>query len=124
MTQLDNIAIDLAHKISDFAKSTGKDTILEEISIYGASQQDGSHVMSFEWHGDEHSSIANDILDFFHSVKKIVSESGKEATEQVPPHANIMKDKNGNVLSRILYRFRVWNESGKYDEFKRELITK
>ena len=123
----DTIGTFFAHKISDFAEAHNKQNILEEISIYGLSNEDNSHVMSFEWNGmEEAHKAANDVLGFLEDIKKIVVESGKEAKEQLPPHVTIFKDirrADPNVI-RILYRVRVWNAPGEYVTMERKLETK
>lgn len=112
-----SVASLIAGRISDFAFSENKNDILEEISIYGSGEPDGSAVMAFEWHGaNECSDMSKKVLEFIDNIKKIVVESGREAVEQVQPHCNIFKDN-----TQILYRVRVWPAFGDYEERKKKV---
>lgn len=115
-----------AHKISDYAEANSLSNVLEEISIYGSSNPDGSHVISFEWNGWHDSGLANLILDFLHKIKALIVNSGKEAKEQVAPHMTLFKDPRRCDPDAIqaLYRVRVWDEQGKYEVLEKELISR
>lgn len=108
----------IAEKIVEHAQLSNKNNILEEINIYGLSDKDGSATLSFQWTESSATSLLpNDVLSFFNDIKKAVINTKKETREQESP---VEIKLNGSSI--ITYRFRIWDEDGKYETFEKELV--
>lgn len=120
LIQEQSIGSFVAEKIVDLAKDTNKNHILDEISIYGTSDKDGSATLAFEWLGDslKDSKMAEEVYCFFKKIRGLLIGLKKEVIEQAYPD----KEDFSNT-TRIIYRFRIWNEDGEYEFFNRELAV-
>ena len=107
----------IANAVSDLAENLGKTHILDEISIYGLADYDGSSTFSFEWIGaDVPREFHEEILDFLMRIKELVIDSKKEVKEQEEPHSTMF-----DGLVRIIYRFRIWSRDGQYECVQRRM---
>lgn len=105
----------IAEQVVDLANSLNKNHILDEISLSGLSDKDGSATITFEWQGDDNV-LAKNILEFVHEIRNAVINTGKEVKEQISPAITKIYE-----IQRVLYRFRVWNFDGQYEVFEKEL---
>src|SRR3954462_11597039 len=99
--QKKTIGSSIIGQILDLSDAQPNREILDKIDIFGASNRDGSSVITLEWMGD---GDFRPILDFINKVKAMVISSKKEAQEQSPPQRI-----NFNNLNRVTYRFRIWD---------------
>jgi exo-beta-1,3-glucanase (GH17 family) len=112
-----SIGVYIADKIIDLAEKLKKTDILDEISLTGRSDKDGSSTITLEWNGND-SVIARNVLDFLNDVRSEVIASGKETKEQISPHHNRFYNTN-----KVIYRFKMWDEIGRYEVFEKELVS-
>lgn len=110
----------IAEKIVTLAADTNKNHVLDEISIYGTSDKDGSSTLAFEYIGDtsKDSKIVGEVYDFFKKIRSLLISTRKEVVEQEFP-----RKQNLQNITRIVYRFRIWDIEGGYEFFNRELIV-
>lgn len=108
------IGSSIVEQILELSSSQPNYKILEHIDIIGASNRDGSAVITLEWMGDGDS---RPIIDFFNKVKSLIISSKKETKEQSPPTAL-----HFNNLNRVTYRFRIWDVDGKYEYIDKPLV--
>lgn len=108
----------IAEKVVDLAESLNKQYILDEISIYGVSDRDGSATLTFEWIGESvPPTMFQEIEMFLTEIKKLVISTKKEVKEHECPNTVFF-----DGLARLVYRFRIWNEEGKYEYYDRQLV--
>ncbi len=107
----------IAEKVVDLAESLNKQHILDEISFYGTSDKDGSATFTFEWIGESvPPTMFQEIEMFLTEIKKLVISTKKEVREQECPNIVFF-----DGLARLIYRFRIWNEEGKYEYYDKQL---
>lgn len=107
----------VAEKIVDLAQDTNCNHVLDEISIYGTSDKDGSATLAFEWLGKD-PTISNEIFEFFNKIRFLLIGLNKETVEQEFPSKANLQD-----TTRVIYRFRIWPMDGKYEFFNREPVV-
>lgn len=116
-----SIGSQIAEKIVSLAADTNKNHVLDEISIYGMSDKDGSATLAFEFLGEtvKNTKISEEVYDFFKKIRSLLIMFGKEVVEQEFPRRELLQN-----ATRIAYRIRIWDIDGKYEFFNREPVAK
>ncbi len=109
----------VAEKIVDLAKSSKKEYILDELSIYGLSDKDGSATLTLEWHGasDGDQLFSKDIFTFLNEIRSLIISQKKETREQLEPSITPL-----DGFIRVIYRFRIWDIDGQYEFHNKTLV--